>query len=253
MLSLIKNIIWYFRYIKIRRFFQTGRITGIFGLPRAGKTTLCAGICACNAFVLSRYKKLKGRFVKKIHLALFPHFDYIFCTDETIQNAITITYPMFGKFNLPPRSLVYMEECGLGFDNRAWKTLPLDAKRLIALIGHKKSSIIWSSQTADVDKTLRVRSFKLYLVKRSFFRDKSFLKPIDYSFGVDNDSGELRDVYSISEGIRAFWDIVVHSSFWFNRRPYYRFFDSYFDDYEYPAPTPGIEPEETDTKTEEGA
>lgn len=199
-------------------------VYGIYGLPRAGKTTLSAGIVYENN---KRREKGKGKY-----------FDYLYTTDETIQGATPITYAQFGKWNIKDNSLIILEECGLGLDCRNYKSLDEIVKRTIALIGHHKSTILWSSQTADVDKVLRVRSKKLFLVERSIF-NFSLIRPITYQFGVDNGTGEMRDIYHVPQGVvEVLPALLRHEIQFINRKPYYKLFDSFIDTYKYPMKPP---------------
>lgn len=202
---------------------QSG-IYGIYGKPRAGKTSISAGIVLENE---KRRKKRKGKY-----------FDYIYSTDETIQGVIPITYDMFGKWNIKDNSLIILEECGIGLDSRNWKQLEEIQKRTIALIGHHKSTILWSSQTADVDKALRVRTHKLFQVER-YIGNFSIIKPIQYQFGVNNETGELADRYHVPQGIVEVLPAILRREIKIvNRKQYYKRFDSYKDDYSYPLPCP---------------
>lgn len=76
------------------------------------------------------------------------------------------------------------------------------------------------------------------MLMKSQRRGMSYLSSIDYQFGVDNDSGELRDIYSRCTGLRAFPLILSGQNFWFKRPPYYKYFDSYTDDFKYSMVTP---------------
>lgn len=212
-------------------------IYGIMGKPRAGKTTLVAAIAYENYKRKSRSEKLIKPF-KFIYDKIKPHYDNVYCTDLTIQNTIKFSYYTFGKWEPAPRSLILLEECGIGFNNRNYKSMPEEAKRLIAYIGHKKSSIVWSSQTADIDICLRVRTHKIFMI-RKWLSHFSSVSPIDYEFGVDNERGEMRDIYHTPQGlIKVLFSFITRSSFMFWRKPYYKMFDSFEDNYKYPLKAP---------------
>lgn len=201
-------------------------IYGIFGKPRAGKTTLSAGIVQIN-----NKRKAKGKGI---------YFDRIYSTDETIKGVIPITYKQFGHWDIKDNSLIILEECGIGLNNRKWKEMDDEQKRTIAMIGHHKSTILWSSQTADIDKTLRVRTHKLYQVEK-YAGQYSLITDIEYQFGVNNEMGTLEDRYHIPEGLRDVLKAILHKEIrLFRRKPFYKMFDSYKDEYEYT----GRDPEE---------
>lgn len=210
-------------------------IIGILGKGRAGKTTYAAAMIYKDYMRYNRYHKIKSPFFKRLYKKYRPFHDYRFCTDETIQYCDHISYEDFGKWDVPDNSLIVLEECGLGFNNRNWKKFSDDALRMIALIGHKKSDIVWSSQIADVDLAIRSRSHELYLISRSFGH-YSYVEPISYDLDVID--GELASWYSKSSGFARVRDFITRRARLFNRKPYYELFDSYVDGAVYPNSVP---------------
>lgn len=199
-------------------------IVGILGRPRAGKTTISAGLVIENE---KRKQKNRGKY-----------FDRIYCTDETIKGTIPIKYKEFGTWNIKDNSLILLEECGLGFDNRNKNQLPEIVKRTMALIGHHKSCIVWSSQRADIEINLRERTHVIYLVDKLSSRF-SLVKTISYAVDVDNELGEIVNKYHKPEGLaEVFRAIKQHDYKYLYRPQYYKQFDSFNDDYIYPALDP---------------
>lgn len=207
-------------------------ITGIFGKPRSGKTTYAARIVQKNK------KKLK--LVKRfpfLYRVLRP-YDVIYCTDETIEDTITVTYESLGKWRPVRNSLLILEEAGIGLNNRNWKALSNDAAYLFALHGHIGCDILWSSQTVDVDKKLLSRTHSLYLCSRFF--GYTVLLPISFSVDVDNETHQLVDAYSKPRGLSAIFSVILPfgRGKMFRRRPYYKYFDSFVDNHDYTMETP---------------
>lgn len=212
-------------------------IVGIFGKPRSGKTCYCAYKAHQSAVRKKRCAKLP-KWMRGMYRRLFPFYDYFYCTDESVQDTITISYDTLGMWRPPENCCIWLEEAGLGLDCRAHKDLKKETKRLIAMHGHVRGcDIYWSSQTADVDKQLRVRTHYLYMC-RAGVGDFSVLQPITYEFGVDNDSGDLKDCYHCDKGLRAFFNIIFRRAIVLWRRPVYKFFDSYIDNFNYILDTP---------------
>lgn len=66
-------------------------------------------------------------------------------------------------FAPPPRSSVYLDEAGLSFDNRNFKTFPEGIRDFAALQRKYKVKWVLNSQTTDTDKKLRSRTDRLFL------------------------------------------------------------------------------------------
>lgn len=207
-------------------------ITGIFGKPRSGKTTYAAMMVQKNKKQLSLVRKFP-------FMRLFVHpYDYVYCTDETIQDTITVDYTNLGKWRPPRNSLLILEEAGIGLNNRNWKALSNDAAYLFALHGHIGCDILWSSQTVDVDKKLLSRTHRLFLCSRlSMF---TVLQPISFSVDVDNETHQLVDAYSKPQGLGAILSVLFGRGKIFLRKPWYKYFDSFVDNHEYTMETPTI-------------
>lgn len=205
-------------------------ITGIFGKPRAGKTTYAA--------MLVQKNKKKLELVKKIPiLKIIVHpYDVIYCTDETIQDTIHVTYDNLGKWRPQRNSLLILEEAGIGLNNRNWKSLSQDATYLFALHGHIGCDILWSSQTVDVDKKLLGRTHRLWLASRLF--GWTMMQPIKYSVDVDNETYQLVDAYSKPQGLSALISVITGGTKIFWRKPWYKYFDSFVDTKEYTKAEP---------------
>lgn len=205
-------------------------ITGIFGKPRAGKTTYAA--------MLVQKNKRKLFICKKIPLLrrILRPYDVIYCTDETIQDTIYVTYEKLGQWKPQRNSLLILEEAGIGLNNRQWKSLSQDATYLFALHGHIGCDIIWSSQTVDVDKKILGRTHRLWLASRFF--GFTVMQPIAFSVDVDNETHQLVDAYSKPSGLSAFLSIIIGKTKIFWRKPWYKFFDSFVDTKAYPLSEP---------------
>lgn len=63
----------------------------------------------------------------------------------------------------PPKSSVYLDEAGLSFDNRNFKTFPEGIRDLAALQRKYKIKLVLNSQTVDTDKKLKSRTDRLFL------------------------------------------------------------------------------------------
>lgn len=192
-------------------------IIGYIGKPRSGKTTALAYIVAKDL--------IKRKINKLVHFPLLSTYSAIYST-EYIKGTIHIEPFDVGAFEPPDNALFIIGEAGVSFNNRNSKLIPEHCTAFFALHGHYKSTIVWDSQTVDVDKKLRNRTHYLYYVTKGLF-GMSYLKRIQYGVTVDNDSHDLVEGYQIDRGIMK----VIGYVFGWNkilwRRWFYRLFDSF--------------------------
>lgn len=197
-----------------------------------GKTTLSARLARLNYIKLCICNKAP------ILRRLLHPYDVIYCTDETISHTVHISYENLGKWRPPRNSLMILEEAGIGLDSRNFKKLDAYAARLFALHGHIGCDIIWSSQTADVDKKLRNRTHELSLVVKSWIPSISMIIPVNYAVDVDDATHKLDDMYARPRGLRILLLLLIGRVKLIYRPLWYRFFDSFNDDGEYPLDGP---------------
>lgn len=210
-------------------------VIGIVGKGGSGKTTLGAAIMYKDYLRQNRAYKIKSKFLRNLYSRFFPYHDYRFCTDDSVQFCDHFSYDSFGKWNVPDNSLIWLEECGLGFNNRRWKEMTPEAQSMIAKIRHHKSDIYWTNQADDIDCFLLRRTHQVYLLSKSF-GDFSYKEPIAYDLDVVN--GDICSTYTKSYGFARIKDFITGRARFFNRRPYYAFFDSFEDSTEYELPIP---------------
>lgn len=192
-------------------------IIGYIGKPRSGKTTALA------ANVARDYRrKCINKF---LHFRLFHTYSVIYST-EYIKGTVHIEPYDIGAFEPPDNALFILGEAGVYFNNRNSKYIPEHCTAFFALHGHYKSTILWDSQTVDVDKKLRNRTHMLYYVTKGLF-GRSFLKYIQYGVTVDNDSHDLVEGYSIDKGLIKVIGYIVGRNKILNRKKFYSYFDSY--------------------------
>lgn len=192
-------------------------IIGYIGKPRSGKTTALAAVVAKDSF--------KRKLNKFLHINFFHTYSVVYST-EYIHGTVHIDPFDVGAFEPPDNALFLIGEAGVSFNNRSSKLIPQHCTDFFALHGHYRSTIIWDSQTVDVDKKLRNRTHMLYYVTKGLF-GRSYLKYIQYGVTVDNDTHDLVEGYSIDRGIIKVLGYIVGRNKILNRRKYYKYFDSY--------------------------
>lgn len=113
----------------------------VFGKKGSGKTTLM------NKLAI-RYRK-KGW---KVY------------SDREIPGCYLFDISDFGKILFPPNSLVLIDEVGLIWDNRNFKSFPEHVKRYFKYQRQYRNVVYLFSQSFDVDKKIRDLTDHLYIV-----------------------------------------------------------------------------------------
>lgn len=206
-------------------------ITIVFGKPRAGKTTYAAMVVQKNKrkLLFKQKHKFLGRFVRA--------YDHVFSNEPTLQDTSLFTVSLLGKFPFPQNSLVIIDEAGIELNNRNFKNLSNESKRFAAMHGHMRVDVLLLSQHVDIDLAYRSRCHSMILMSnRGTF---SLIEPIAYSVDVDNERHELIEAYSKRTGLQKFLSFFLpRGCRLFYRPPWYKYFDSYTDDYPYPIKEP---------------
>lgn len=182
-------------------------------MPRSGKTTC-----------LARY--LKKNFYK---------YDHVYISGEVFQNFddefVTYIHPYeIGSFRPIDNSLFIICEAGTYFNNRLINKIPTYCTDFFALHGHYHCDILWDSQSVDVDKKLRDRTNRLYVVNKSLLPWFSHVVRIKHWIGVNPDTRDLAETYTIPQSFfKKLLSVLTFGTFWIFRPIYYRLFDSYSD------------------------
>lgn len=143
--------------------------------------------------------------------------------------SIKIKSDMIGRFAFPDYSELYIDEAGIDYNNRNYKNLPQNAIEYFKLHRHFKNDIYLFSQSwEDTDITLRRLTDELwYMVKKGPF---TVCRKLRKSVKVNKESEQIIDGYKFA-GI--LWNLLpppLHEKtlFIFFRKPYFKYFDSYF-------------------------
>lgn len=206
----------------------------VFGKPRAGKTTYAASVVQRNKRKLALRSRL-GRFGRFINC-----YSYVFSNEPTLSDTITFRVADLGKFKFPEHSLVVIDEAGIELNNRNFKTLTQESKRFAAMHGHQKVDVLLLSQHVDIDLAYRSRCHDMLLISnRGVF---SLIEPIRYQIDVDNEKHELVEAYSKPQGLAKLLSFFLPRGCRFFYRPrWYKYFDSFVDDFHYTLPCPGFD------------
>ena len=147
---LIKFCLWllvllFLYHFLTRKYLNPYKLTMVFGKKGSGKTTLMVRLA---------YKYLcKGWSV--------------FCT-EPLDGCYHIDYNDIGFCNIPPNSVLLVDEVGMIWDNRNFKNFKTEVRDWFKLQRHYKVKVFLFSQTFDIDKKLRDLTDDMYLCSNSF-------------------------------------------------------------------------------------
>lgn len=256
-------------------------IVAIFGKPGSGKSTAAAAFIQKNKKKKEKYYKRleKSKFYKwcnnhtnwftKGLLNIFfskKFYDVIYATDPTFQDVVLIDYDNLGKWRPTWNSCLILEEAGVYLSNRDYKKLTKESKRLAAMHRHNGCDILLISQITDFEKAYRARAEVMFIAKK--IGPVTWYHRIPYRIDVDEEKHDIVEGYfkmspflDLFESLMSLKKKHRYSKFPFTRshfiwRPsWYKYFDSYIDDYDYPQIAPDLidsipsEPEPHESKS----
>lgn len=177
-------------------------ISYVFGSPGAGKTTY-----ACK-LALDAYRKNRRR---------------VFCNfDCKVAQRVDLSH--LGEFTLPRGSLLIIDEAGIEYNSRSYKSFPKSLISYFKLHRHYGVDIVVISQSwEDVDVTVRRLADRLFLIKK--IGAFTVVRRVFKGVAVDQTTHQIIDFYKFAHLLSALFDRSLLSIFW--RRWYYPFFDSF--------------------------
>lgn len=198
-----------------------------FGSPGSGKTTHIMYLIKKQIKYLSSWKYRLSKI--PVFSKFFPKKpDYYF---TNVKDCVFPFYPSseLGVSALPPYSVYYLDEAGIDFNNRKYKTMSQSTIAYLKLHRHYKHDVnIYSQSWEDMDVTLRRLADRYYYLKK--VGPFTLVRRVRKIVTIDNNTQQIIDGYKFT-GI--LWRLVPKflggfKSFYFVFRPkYYKYFDSY--------------------------
>lgn len=182
--------IYAYFFIVSLKFRNPYKLVMIFGKKGSGKNTLLTKLSV-------KYNKL----------------GYHVFSDSQIFNTYQLSTDWIGHFDFPENSVIMIEEAGINWSNRDFKTFPKEVVKFFKLQRHQKIIVYLASQSFDVDKKLRDLCDEMYLCTNwmgIFSVAKKINKRIAIHNASDDNNGEsfLTETYSFDFPWRWKWTYI---------------------------------------------
>lgn len=128
-----------------KRYLNPYKLVMVFGKKGSGKSTL----------------------LTKLSLQYQKQGIPVFCT-EKVPGDYLISYKDIGYTEFPENSVILIDEVGMIWDNRNFKSFDTKVRDWFKLQRHRKITVYLFSQTFDVDKKIRDLTDEMYLVEKKF-------------------------------------------------------------------------------------
>lgn len=189
-------------------------IVTYFGNPGAGKTTLAVKMAIKN---------------KKFYDYSFLNFDH------KIVGSYIANLDGLGEWTFPDSSFICIDEAGIEYNSRAYKSLPKPAITWFKKHRHYKCDIaVFSQSWEDMDVTIRRLSNQLWYMYR--IGPWTLCRRIYKRVTVDKNTEQIIDGYKMANMLwLLLWPLqfipIFDKKFMLTYRPfYYKYFDSYSKD-----------------------
>lgn len=201
-----------------------------FGNPGCGKTTCMIR----NMKKMQKYPKtLHYKFCNIFPFSLIMKYKYPYTfgyySNFESDFSENISLKDLGKWTLPPNSYLCVDESGIEYNSRKYKSLPQETIAWYKLYRHYQVNIIdfVSQSWEDMDVTIRRLADELwYLRKLGPF---TLVRRIYKWTGIDKETHQITDMYKFGSFIRRILPPPFYRKDWYLVfRPFhYKHFDSY--------------------------
>lgn len=187
-------------------------ITGVFGLPGAGKSTFLAFCAAC---ALAGKSLNIGHLFWKTSMQDFSKYERVY-SNYPIEGCYKLDTDKIGIFEFS-NCLILIDEIACLWSNRNWKNFSADVSDFISLHRHFNVDIIYCGQSyRDCDLKIRERTENVMHIEASHIPGFTKITPLHKFMDVVN--------CQIAEGYEPANALGVTR---INRKKFYSMFDSY--------------------------
>lgn len=146
-------------------------------------------------FIFAKKGQGKSTLLTKMALQHLKHGWDVYST-ESIPGCHLIAPEDIGYFEFPWHSLVVIDEIGMIWDNRNFKSFKPEVRDWFKLQRHRKIKVICASQSFDVDKKIRDLADDMFLLQkkfRVFSYGKRILKILDITEATGDSESRIVD------------------------------------------------------------
>ena len=193
-------------------------ITGYFGLPASGKSTIM------TAYAQKELRKIrKGK----------SKYEFV-CTNYYCENCCQLDYKQLGSVNLQ-NSLVLLDELTLDADSRSFKQFTQEKKEFF--MQHRKDNVdvVYFTQAWDgIDKKIRDLTYSIFYVYQPFANVKGILfKPFQQfaiarrifrKIDINEYTNEIVTGYRFPTTFERWFGTGIKQFYW--RPSWYKYFDT---------------------------
>lgn len=197
-----------------------------FGNIGCGKTTLAARMFYKHLRSDARQQRRLFRRRKQPAAEQSKcRYDYYF-SNFPCELSTETSLSDLGEWTFPPHSYVIIDEAGIEYNNRKYKTMKQSLIEWLKLSRHYRCDVDFLSQSwDDIDITVRRLASELWYVRR--IGPFTMLRRIYKRVGIDEQTHQIVDFFSFNK----LWQIILFGKFndiqIFLRKPYYKYFDSF--------------------------
>ena len=181
------------------------------GVPGSGKTTLACRLLKKNIHPFIKLKK--------------NNYHYNFCNfDCKIANVIDLS--LLSTQKLPHYSYLALDESGIEFNARGFKTLPIGFIEFFKMHRHEHCDVDIFSQTwDDTDKQIRDLASEIWLLKK--VGPLTYARCVYKRVGIDDVTKQLQYQHFFRSVFMQLLPFMPKQFIFCWRPAYYKYFDSY--------------------------
>ena len=179
-----------------------------FGSPGSGKTTL-----ACQL-------------MKKMQKSKKIGYHYYF-SNFTNKLSKKVDLKGLGAWTFPEKSYLVVDEAGIEYNSRKYKTLPQETIAWFKLHRHYRCDVDFISQSwEDTDITIRRLADELWYIKK--LGPFSLVRRVYKTVSIDENTHQIIDAYRFGKIIKRLLPFPWHQKTWFLvfRPRYYKYFNT---------------------------